>query len=152
MEPSRVETDRANACQGEDDFERLIRLGLQDSVAQAEPSPEVWPKVLARVKEMSASDKRPRRLGRGAVLSLASMVQAVVISSLLLALGLNLDQGPVLPGEEYAHSSTPIVRKSKVRGDMPADALRGYVLLRMEREQAEGADRAGYRRGFDKGW
>ena len=152
MEPPRVETGPANAAHEEDDFERLIRWGLQDSVSQAEPSPEVWPKVLARVQEMSASDKQPRRFGRRAVRPLASLIQAVVISSLLLAFGLNLDQGLGLPDSEYVLSSTPIVRKSKVREDVPADALRGYVLLRMEREKAENAYRTGYLRGLDKGW
>ena len=148
MEPDSVETGTTRGAHEEDDFERLIRWGLQDSVAHGEPSPEVWPKVLARVQEMSASDKRPRRLARRALLPLASLVQAVVISSLLLAFGLNLDQGLGLSDREYILSSTPIVQKPRVREDVPVDALRGYLLLRMERDQAQRV----YLRGLDKGW
>lgn len=134
------------------DFERLIRWSLEDAYAEAEPSSKVWSQVLARVKDGEASAGPSRPKSRRAALPLASLVQAAVIGVLLLAFGFGGDQGVVLPGSEYAISSTPIRQKRIQQEEFPADSLRRYILLKMEREQARVSQRSSLAAGLDKGW
>ncbi|MGB9880322.1 MAG: hypothetical protein ACPLRM_06130, partial [Anaerolineae bacterium] len=84
----------------EDELGGLIRWGLEETVARAEPPADVWPKILAQVKEMDASALSQRHRKR-ATLSLASFIQAVVISVLLLAFGLEVNRNVPLSQRTY---------------------------------------------------
>jgi hypothetical protein len=137
MERRSVEADCASHLPEEDDLGELIRWSLEDSVAGAEPPEHIWPEILERVEQMP-SPAVPRRVPqRRAVFPLVSLVQAVVISGLLLAFGMGVDHNVVMPGREYALATTPPVRRSQVSEDVPQDVLRGYILLQMEKEAAQ---------------
>ncbi len=118
----------------EDDLGQLIRWSLEDSVAGAEPPADAWSKILHRVKQMDAPTSAAPQVKGHAAFPAASLVQAVVISALLLAFGLGVDQNAVVPQREYPVASTPMVHKVSVSEDVPQDVLRGYLLLQMERE------------------
>lgn len=126
------EADSTYPMSSEDDLARLIRWSLKDSISGAEPPADVWPKILGRVREMSAS-AHPKRSLRTSF-PLAPFVQAVVVSALLLAFGLGVERAVVMPRREYRVDSTPtVVRKVRAPEEVPEDMLRGYVLARMER-------------------
>jgi hypothetical protein len=65
------------------------------------------------------------------------LVQAVVISALLLAFGLGVNQDAVMPGRQYMLATASPVRRSRVSEAAPKDVLRGYVLVQMEKEAAQ---------------
>jgi hypothetical protein len=80
---------------------------------------------------------------RQAAFPLASLVQAVVISALLLTFGIGLDQGVVIPVREQRMATSVPVRRPRISEDVPKDILRGYVLLQMQKEAAP-SYRGGY--------
>ena len=125
------EADSSYPMSSEDDLGRLIRWGLEDPICGAEPPADVWPKILGRVRDMRAPTV-PKHSLRRLSFPLASFVQAVVVSALLLAFGLGVDHRVVLPREEYRIQSTPTIRKARAAEDFPEDMLRGYILARME--------------------
>ncbi len=143
MKRRSVEADCASQLPEEDDLGEWISWSLEESVAGAEPPEDIWPKILERVeqKQAPATARRPSR--RHAAFPLASLVQAVVISALLLTFGMGVDQGVVMPTREYTLATASPVHRSEVTRDMPQDMLRGYVLLQMEKEAAR-PHRGGY--------
>jgi len=127
-------SEQANYTQptsAEDDLGRLIRWSLEDF--KVEPPARAWPKILERVREIKAPMK-PRRRLRRALVPVASLVQAVVISALLLALGLGVDRNLSMPQSNYQIHPTPTVQKVSVPQGVLEDMLRGYKLARMELE------------------
>jgi hypothetical protein len=139
-----VHADDGCILPAEDDLEQLICWSLEDSVAGAEPPPDVWPKILDRVKQLDAPAGAVPQGKRRVAFPVASLVQAVVVSALLLAFGLGIDQNVVTPGREHPVASTPTVRRLSVPQDGPNDILRGHVLLRMERESVANTHVGGY--------
>jgi len=73
---------------------------------------------------------------RRAAFPLATFVQAVVISALLLAFGLGVDRSIVLPRQDSAYVATPIVHKVQVSEEAADDMLSGYKLAHYERQPA----------------
>ena len=118
-----------NLLSREDDLGRLIRWGLEDSVSGAEPSARVWPRVLARVREMDATEAPKRSLKR--LLPLAPLVQAAVVSAILLAFGLGVDR-ELVTSKGYAQRATPTLQTSRAEDEAPDDMLRGYMLFRRQ--------------------
>jgi hypothetical protein len=143
--------DKCTVPQG-DDLGQLIRWSLEDSVAGAEPPPNVWPKILHRVEQMDSPASTAPRVKRRAAFPVASLVQAVVISALLLTFGLSIDHNAVVPTREYPVASTPRVRKVSVSENVPQDVLRGYLLLQMEREAMTSTRVGGDAVGVDAPW
>ncbi len=133
-----AEADNACPVREEDDLGQLIRWSLEDSLDGAEPSADAWPKILERVNRVTAR-AAPRRVA----FPLASLVQAVVISVLLLAFGLG-DHNVVMPGRQYRTTSTPTVRRARVSEEFPEDLLRGYVLRQMEKASLSRNHRGGH--------
>ncbi len=131
MARSKDALDKINGLSSENDLGRLIRWSLEDSVSAAEPPADVWPRILSRVREMNAPTNL-RRWARRSLRPLAPLVQAVVISVLLLAFGLEVNRG-VTVSHRPTHS-TPAVRRIPTREEQPQDVLRGYILFRMGRE------------------
>ena len=117
----------------EDDLGRMIRWGLDDSFSEAEPPDDAWPKIMLRVQEMREPARRTR-LERRPSFSLAPLVQAVVVSALLLAFGLGVDRNLTAPRGEQAARSTPTLPKVASSQELPDDMLRGYLLARMEQQ------------------
>jgi hypothetical protein len=73
-------------------------------------------------------------------------VQAVVVSTLLLTFVFGANQGPVMPRrDEHALGATPIARRAAAPLQFQEDTLRGYVLMRMQKEGP--SRRGGYVRG-----
>jgi hypothetical protein len=126
------EVESSYPMSSDDDMGRVIRWGLKDMISGAEPPADVWPKVLGRVGDMPAP-ARPKRSFRPSPFPLAPFVQAVVVSALLLAFGLGVDRGVVLPRREYRLGSTPtVVQKARASDEFQEGMLRGYILARME--------------------
>ncbi|MBC7232428.1 MAG: hypothetical protein H5T68_04190 [Chloroflexi bacterium] len=117
----------------EDEIGELIRWSLEETVGEAEPPADVWHKIIARIKEMDAPAFSPRRRRRVA-LPLASFVQAVVISVLLLAFGLEVNRNMPLSQKAYQASATPTISKVSAPAESDQDMLRGYMLLQKEKE------------------
>lgn len=130
----------------EDDLGRLLRWSLEDAVSGAEPSPDVWPRVLQQVKQKSAASKSGparRRLLSGVV----PLMQAVVVSSLLLAFGLSMDRTMLVSRPERRAVATPTVRVSSVAYDEESeDMLSGYILFRQAKEPLPRPSKGGYMR------
>lgn len=134
-------TDGSSQLPAEDDLGRMIRWALQDSFAEAQPPDDVWPKIMLRVQEMR---KPPRRASRKRIpsFSLAPLVQAVVVSALLLAFGLGVDHNLTTPRGEQVLRSTPTVPKVVSIQELPDDIPSGYLLAHGE-PQAPARQRAG---------
>jgi hypothetical protein len=124
--------ENPGSAPGDDDLGQLIRWSLQDSVAKAEPRAEVWLKIRDRVSQTSAPavSQQPRRR-----LPVASLVQAVVISSLVLAFGFGVERDVVTYNRQTRTTPAPVVRP-EVSYEMPDDLLSGHLLSQMERELA----------------
>ena len=136
------EEERRDSASADDDLGQLIRRSLQDSVGKAEPPAEVWLKIRERVSQKNAPavSQRPRRR-----LPVASLVQAVVISSLLLAFGFGLERDIVTLNRQTRMTPPPVVRPA-VSYDMPNDLLSGRLLLQMKREPSPSGRVGGYAR------
>ncbi len=121
--------DNEGPFSAEDDLGRLIRWGLEDAVSNAEPSARVWPRVLARVRELEAAETPRRPLRR--LLPLAPLAQAVVVSAVLLAFGLGVDR-ELAASRGYPQRATPTVQKGHTQTESADDMLRGYMLFRRQ--------------------
>jgi hypothetical protein len=143
MERHSVEADCAPHVTEEDDLGELIRWSLEDSIAGAEPPEDIWPKIVERVEQKQAPATARRPLRRRVAFPLASLVQAVVISTLLLAFGVGVNQDVGMTAREYRLATTAPVRRPRVSQDVPEDVLRGYILRQMEKAAAQS-----YRRGY----
>ena len=134
--------EKTDSASADDDLGQLIRWSLQDSVAKAEPPAEVWLKIRDRVSQRSvpATSQRLRRR-----LPVVSLVQAVVISSLLLAFGFGLERDVVTPSRQSRTVSAPVVR-SAISYETPNDLLSGHLLLQMKREPSPSGRVGGYAR------
>ena len=122
------EVDSSYSTSPDDDVGRVIRWGLNDAISGAEPPAHVWPKILGRVADLPAPARSKRSFGSS--FPVAPFVQAVVVSALLLAFGLGVDRGVVLPRQQYGIESTPTFRRARDAADSVGDVLRGYMLRR----------------------
>ncbi len=114
----------------DDDLGRMIHWGLEDSFSKVEPPDDLWPKIMSRVQEMRAP-ARPAAVRRRPSFSLASLVQTVVVSALLLAFGLGVDRNVTAPRGERDVRATPTAVKAERHEEQPDDMLSGYLLVRM---------------------
>ncbi len=112
----------------------LIRWGLEASVSGAEPSADVWPRILSRVGAMDIPRGGRYRKNRS-LFPLAPLLQAVVISVLLLVFGLEVNHDWVTPKGDGRAYSTPITRRAPTSQEYPDDILRGCILARQAREE-----------------
>ena len=139
------EAESIHAAEFEDELGQWVRLGLQESVGRHGPGEEVWARILKRVQHNDlppASDWMPR----GPSSPLAQLLQAVVVSTLLLTFAFGANHGPVMPRHtEHVAATTPLVRRAAAPLRSEEDILRGYILVRMEKESL--AQRGGDARG-----
>ncbi|MBM4429572.1 MAG: hypothetical protein FJ026_04385 [Chloroflexi bacterium] len=117
----------------EDDLGRLIRWSLEDAVSGAEPSPDVWPRILQQVKQKGAASE-PGPVRRRLLSGLVPLMQAVVVSSLLLVFGLSVDRSMLMPHPESQALPTPAVQVSVVSEEESQDVLSGCILFRQAKE------------------
>lgn len=120
--------DSSHTALADDGLGELIRWSLAESVGGAEPPVNVWPKILNQIKAMNARIPLQRRKRR-VLLPLASFVQAVVISALLLAFGLEVNRNVPLSQKAYQVSATATAPKVSAPLESDQDMLRGYMLL-----------------------
>ncbi len=106
----------------------LIRWSLAQSVGGVEPSVDVWPKILNQIKAMDTCTPLQRQKRR-ALLPLASFVQAVVISALLLVFGLEVSRNVPLSQKAHRASTKATMPKVSTPVESDQDMLRGYMLL-----------------------
>lgn len=121
-----------NSYSLDDDLGKAVRWSLEDAVAGAEPSPDVWRRISVRVHEMHAPKTVKRRI-QLSLLPLGSIAQVVVIGMLLFSFGLGIERSHV-PTSSYPAYPTPTIQKSKVQAKQLDDMLRGYMLARKEPE------------------
>jgi hypothetical protein len=117
----------------ESELGALIRGSLEDGLASAEPSPQAWRNIVSRVQDRSHGRTLRQGLKRLAAWPVASLVQAIVVSTLLLAFGLGVEQSVVSRSRPGTETKTVTGREAalfEVRDDM----LRGYVVLQMEKQ------------------
>lgn len=134
-----------------DDLGELIRWSLAESVGKAEPAADVWPRILTQVKRMenpALSELQRRR----SVLPLTSFVQAVVISALLLAFGLEVHRNVPLSQRTYQASATPTIYKVSAPVESDQDMLRGYTLLQKGKELPSRSHRGEHLAEMQKSW
>jgi hypothetical protein len=75
-----------------DEIDTLVRWVLQDSVADEEPSPEVWHRIRARLEQPKAQFHPPWKK-KALVAQLSWLVQLLVLGIIVLVvLGLSLSQ------------------------------------------------------------
>jgi hypothetical protein len=75
-----------------DEIDTLVRWALQDSVADEEPSPEVWHRIRARLEQPKAQFHPPWKK-KALVAQLSWLVQLLVLGIIVLVvLGLSLSQ------------------------------------------------------------
>ncbi|MEM4724131.1 MAG: hypothetical protein QXP01_03890 [Candidatus Hadarchaeum sp.] len=120
--------DKGHTALADDDLGELIRWSLAESVGGVEPSADVWPKILNQIKAMDACPTLQRQRRR-VLLPLASFIQAVVISALLLAFGLEVNRNVPLSQKAYQVSATATMPKVSAPVESDQDMLRGYMLL-----------------------
>jgi len=134
MAPTRnaLEDTHDASADSEGDLGRLIRWGLEASVLGAEPSADVWPRILSRVGAMDIAKGGGCRKDRS-LFPLAPLLQAVVISVLLLVFGLEVNHDWVTPKGDGRAYSTPITRRAPTSQEYPDDVLRGCILARQAR-------------------
>ncbi len=118
----------------DDELGRLIRWSLERSFGGADPSEECWANILQRVEEERAQKAAQCRRGP-ALQGLTPLVQAVVISTLLLTFAASLNQGVALPRSEAERPAVPAAPRRSTVLDFQDDNLRGCLLKRMEREK-----------------
>ena len=128
----------------EDELGLLIQRSLEDSVQGKEPGSDVWLRIRQRVEE---NDLRPVTdgAGRGASSPLVHLVQAVVVSTLLLTFVFGTNHGMVMPHGAHPTVQTPAVKRAHSAVVLEEDVLQGYKLVRMEREML--ARRGGHIQG-----
>jgi hypothetical protein len=132
VRPNRNQEDNRSRLASEDDLGQLIRWSMKDSISEIEPAADVWPQILKRVREMPAP-ARPRRWSTKIPFPVAPFVQAVVVSALLLAFGLGVDQNTIMPREEHRIQATPTIHRSSTTEALD-DVLSGYKLAQNLRE------------------
>jgi hypothetical protein len=133
LSEARDKKDALDPLAAQDDLERMIRWGLEDSFSEAEPPHDVWPKIKLRVQEMRAPAHRAP-LRRRLSFSLVPLVQTVVASVLLLSFVLGVDRNPTAPQGERTIRSTPTVPRVVSSQGLPNDMLSGYLLARMAQQ------------------
>jgi len=111
----------------------LIRWSLEDGLANAEPSPQAWCNIVSLVQDRSHGRTLRQGLKRLAAWPVASLVQAVVVSTLLLAFGLGVEQSVVSRSRPGTETKIVTGREAAIF-DERDDMLRGYVLLQMEKQ------------------
>jgi hypothetical protein len=119
----------------DDELGHLIRWSLGSSFGEADPSEECWTSILRRV-EKERNGRAKQRHDGPALQALTPLLQAVVISTLLLTFAAGLDRDVPLRRPEPERHTVSTSRRSATALDFQDDNLRGYVLQRMQREKA----------------
>nr|MBC7245465.1 hypothetical protein [Chloroflexota bacterium] len=133
--------DSGDGASAKDDLGELIRWSFEGSLLVAEPPADVWPKILAQVREINAPSTVQRQRRRS-ISPLTSFIQAVVISALLLAFGLEIERNTHLARSPHVMSVTPTTHRLSVLQETYQDMLRGHMLLQKEKEQPVRSDHA----------
>ncbi len=118
----------------DDELGRLIRWSLERSFGGSDPSEECWASILQRVEGERA--RRVKQCRGGPTLrALTPLVQAVVISTLLLTFAASLGRDVPVPHSEPDSHTVPTSHRSLTIPDFQDDNLRGCLLQRMKREK-----------------
>jgi hypothetical protein len=145
MPPRSDEEHKHNPAAFDDDWGACIRRGLLKSVQDQQPGDNVWARILQRIQE---HDWPPMSdpASHGAPSPLAHLLQAVVVSTLLLTFVFGADHGPPAPRHNRdVVGPTPVSRRAVSPIEFQEDMLRGHVLMRMEKQSL--SRRGGYARG-----
>ena len=134
MARSSDEPHDASPASSEDDLGRLIRWSLNDLVSGAEPSAGVWTKIASRLREPPAPTGPWQWLKRSFI-PLVPMLQAAVISVLLLAFGLGVDRNASAPrkSDSVRYPTPTVLRRVTPDVEGQDDMLRGYMLVQRVR-------------------
>jgi len=121
--------DGARVAPSEEVVASLVRWSLHTGIGKREPPDEVWPRILARVREMEASEavirQCPKRLA-----PLAPLLQVVMVSAVLMALGLGLQRNS--PRIWHVKAAERTIEGAQQ--GYPEDSLRGSIWIGLQRE------------------
>ncbi len=128
----------------DDELGLWIQRSLEESVQGREPSGDVWHRIRQRVEE-SPLPSMTDYACRGSPSPLTHLVQAVVVSTLLLTFVFGTNHDLVVPSGGYVAAEKAPVRQASSSGRFEEDVLQGYKLVRMQKEML--ARRGGYVQG-----
>ena len=121
---------RACPLSSEEALERLLSASLRRRLGQASPPDDMWTRIAARVDNVSVASRASHTPVRSSS-KLALAVQATMITSLLLVVGLVEDRGAdTLGSGYYSANPTPISRQAAMLNDSPEGAPHSYVFVR----------------------
>jgi hypothetical protein len=117
----------------DDELGQLIRWSLRRTFAGPDPSEGCWSEILRRVQEERERKCAPPNCS-ATLRGLAPVVQAVVVSTLVLTFAVGVNQDVVLPREQCPTRSARIMGATVACKGYPEDTLSGCRLERMEWE------------------
>ncbi len=132
-QPNRSRAEGPSAWSSDDELGQLIRWSLRSSVGTAEPSPDVWSRILERVEEQRQPTSAPPSSSRSSP-PLAGLVQAAVIGCLLFTLAAGLD-GHVIVTRKDQPIRVAAAERSLASDDLTAHRLRRSGSRSMERKE-----------------
>jgi hypothetical protein len=121
-----------------------IQRSLEESVLGKEPGESVWRRIKRRVEE-HVQPAGAHCVCGGSSSPLTHLVQAMVVSTLLLTFAFGANHDVVMPSGAHLVAESPAVQPSSSFGMFEEDMLQGYKLVRMERAML--ARRGGYIQG-----
>lgn len=114
----------------EEGLEKLLCTSLRRRLAQANPPDDMWTRIAARVDRVSVASRASHTTVRSSF-KLTLAVQATMITSLLLVVGLVEDHGTDTLGTRYYSANpAPMARQAAVLNDSPKSAPHSYVFVR----------------------
>jgi len=120
-------TAEARVAPSEEVVATLVRWSLHTGIGNRQPPDELWPRILARVREMESPEAirpQPKRL-----VPMAPLLQVVLVGAVLMTVGLGLQR--TVPRASIANRT--VRSTEEARQGYPEDALRTYLLIKLQR-------------------
>jgi hypothetical protein len=133
-QPNRNGAEGPCAWSSDDELGQLIRWSLRSSVGAAEPSPDVWCRILERVKKQRQPTSAPPSSSRSSP-PLGGLLQAAVIGCLLLTLAAGIDGHIIVTRRDQPVRVAAAVKQSLASDDLEQDVLKRSAARLMEREE-----------------
>jgi len=133
-QPNRNGAEGPSAWSSDDELGQLIRWSLRNFVGTAEPSPDVWCRILERVEKRCKPTSAPPSSSRSSP-PLAGLVQAAVIGCLMLTLAAGIDGHIIVTRKDQPVRAAAAVERSIASDDLAPDVMRPSVYRSMERQE-----------------
>ncbi len=131
--PNRNGAEGPSAWSSDDELGQLIRWSLRNSVGTAEPSPDVWCRILERVQKQREPTSASPSSSRSSP-PLAGLLQAAVIGCLLLTLAAGID-GHIIVTRKDQPIRVAAAEQSLASDDLAPDVMSRGAHRSIEREE-----------------